>query len=115
VAAIGVAKTLDPVHSENACTRTQFVQPQTTVLIVHAPVGCRDDNYAVPGCHRPSEGATGEDHLVVRMGMECDDGGHRMQYARRRARPDRRWRGALSIFFAPPLISAQGPPGKNEP
>ncbi len=82
VATIRVAKALDPVDSENARAGAQFIQPRIIFCVMHAPVGRGDDDNAMPGGSRPRECATGEDYLVVRMGVECHDGSHATQYAR---------------------------------
>lgn len=82
VTAVGVAEALDPIDTQNAGARLQFVQAETTFVVLNPPVGRGDDDHAMTACGRTRERAPGEDHLVVRVCVECDHGGHQTQYAR---------------------------------
>jgi hypothetical protein len=83
-AAVGVTEAFDSAHSENRGAAAELGQPNAVVLVVHPPVGCRHDDDTVPGCRRKRQRSAGQDHLIVRMRVERDDGGHAKQYAYRR-------------------------------
>jgi len=48
IAAVGVAKAFNTVYTENVRAGTQFIHPGIVDLAAHAPIGGRNDNYAMP-------------------------------------------------------------------
>jgi hypothetical protein len=85
VPAVGVAQVLDPVHPKGRRAGAQFAQPRGGGVGHggHVAVGGHHDHHPVARCHGAGEGATGEQHLIVGVGVECHNGRHRRMVGHR--------------------------------
>jgi hypothetical protein len=83
--AVGVAQVLDPVHPEDRRTRAQFAQSRGRGVGHggHVAVGGHHDHHPVARRHGAGEGATGEQHLIVGVGVERHHGRHRRMVGHR--------------------------------
>jgi hypothetical protein len=69
------------VDIENLDAGTQFIHASAVDVVAHTSIGSCDNNDPMArrrqACKRPA----GKNRLVVRMGVESDDGSHRSEYA----------------------------------
>jgi len=75
VPAVRVAQVHDPGHAEPGRADPQFGQPGFRVGAEAAAAG-HDHDRAMSLGRQPGERAAGQQHLVIRVGVERDDGGH---------------------------------------
>jgi hypothetical protein len=77
--AVGVAQVLDPVHPKDRRARPQLAQSHGTGVrhVGHVAVGGHHDYHPVACRHGAGEGATGQQHLIVGVGVKRHNGRHR--------------------------------------
>jgi hypothetical protein len=105
--AVGVAQVLDPVHPKHGRARPQLTQPHGPAVRHggHVAVGGHHDHHPVACRHGAGEGATGQQHLIVGVGVERHNGRHRRTIGHQfRSTPAARSRstvGALGVLGDP--------------
>jgi hypothetical protein len=110
--AVGVAQVLDPVHPKDRRAGAQLAQSHGPAVGHggHVAVGGDHDHHPVACCHGAGEGATGQQHLIVGVGVKRHNGRHRRTIGHQfRSTPAARSRSTAGA------LGALGDPGRTTP